>query len=604
MNLKNIVGEIKEKIDSEAVKSKILNDRGIKLRNGKCACWIHSSNADTVMSFDSKGKRFKCFSCGNSVDIFSHYQEYYNLSFIEAVKSIARDFNLNVDIIIKESDRKPVKAPTIHKRATSIYSYLSKRGISQKTCDYVDIKQNNNMICFEYRNELGNHVANKYRLTKKADIDKLGMKMYFEKGTNINTLFNMDRIDATKPLIITEGEIDCLSLIEANILNCVSVPTGVNSEEWVKVNYSFLEQFEEVILWFDNDDAGIKGANKIHNRLPNPSVKIARCENSISDINELLVKEGKEAIYNVLEKARSPLIQGVSTLDMIEDVDIFDMGKIETGFYDMDKTILGITFGSLVTFTGRPGEGKSTIINQVFIGEPISQNEKTFLYSGELMSSNVKYWLLHTLGNEKDFVDYTDRYGGKYKRLSIKSKQIMTEKLLDKAYIHTDEIHDYKDMLKKMEVLYKRFGVRVHILDNLMTIEDDEESDEYKAQLNIIKAFKNFAKVNNCIVVIVAHPRKVDGRELVATDINGTGKIINLSDYIFKIERKFEDDREYDADFALIKNRPTGKNIAMKLKFDNDRKRFYSSNEKIELNKDYLEIKSHQDMFELVDGEF
>ena len=255
MNLKNIVGEIKEKIDSEAVKSKILNDRGIKLRNGKCACWIHSSNADTVMSFDNKGKRFKCFSCGNSVDIFSHYQEYYNLSFIEAVKSIARDFNLNIDIIIKESDRKPVKAPTIHKKATSIYSYLSKRGISQKTCDYLDIKQNNNMICFEYRNELGNHVANKYRLTKKADIDKLGMKMYFEKGTNINTLFNMDRIDATKPLIITEGEIDCLSLIEANILNCVSVPTGVNSEEWVKVNYSFLEQFEEVILWFDNDDA-------------------------------------------------------------------------------------------------------------------------------------------------------------------------------------------------------------------------------------------------------------------------------------------------------------------------------------------------------------
>ena len=170
------------------------------------------------------------------------------------------------------------------------------------------------------------------------------------------------------------------------------------------------------------------------------------------------------------------------------------MEKIETGFYDMDKTILGITFGSLVTFTGRPGEGKSTIINQVFIGEPISQNEKTFLYSGELMSSNVKYWLLHTLGNEKDFVDYTDRYGGKYKRLSIKSKQIMTEKLLDKAYIHLDEIHDYKDMLKKMEVLYKRFGVRVHILDNLMTIEDDEESDEYKAQLNIINTLRTLRK--------------------------------------------------------------------------------------------------------------
>ena len=74
------------------------------------------------------------------------------------------DFNLNIDVIINESDRKPKKSPTKHENYNkNILTYCEKRNISKATIDYVGVKENNNCVVFEYRNELGEHLANKYR---------------------------------------------------------------------------------------------------------------------------------------------------------------------------------------------------------------------------------------------------------------------------------------------------------------------------------------------------------------------------------------------------------------------------------------------------------
>ena len=304
MELKNIVNDIKLYIDSEAVKNKIALDLGLKFKNNKCLCFKHSES-NPSMSYDTKKKKFKCFSCGLSYDIFNHYQEYYNKTFLEAVKSIVSVFGMNIDVNINESDRKPRKKPTEHKEYNDkVLSYCNKRSISKATLDYVGVKENGNNVCFEYRNELGEHVANKYRYTSI----NAKVKMKFEVDTNINTLFNMDKVDITKPLLITEGEFDTLAAIEAGFKNAVSIPSGVNStNQWITSNWTFLEQFEEVIIWFDNDEPGIKGAREVFNRLPNASVKIVRCEVA-NDINELLHKFGKLAVLKQIEKASTPIL--------------------------------------------------------------------------------------------------------------------------------------------------------------------------------------------------------------------------------------------------------------------------------------------------------
>ena len=581
--MKNTIEDIKRYIDAEQVKNKIASDLGLKFKNNKCLCFLHSES-NPSMAFDSKKKKFKCFSCGQSYDIFNHYQEHYNQSFLEASKSIVRDFNLNIDIIINGTDRKLKKAPTKHNNYTeNILSYCEKRNISKSTIDYVGVKENNNCVVFEYKNELGEHLANKYRKTKKSE----GPKMWFEKGTNVNTLFNMDKVNVSEPLLITEGEFDCLSAIESGFKNTVSIPSGVNgTNEWITSNWTFIEQFEEIIIWFDNDEAGIKGAREVFNRLPNASVKIVRCEIA-NDINELLHKYGKLAILKQIEKATTPTLEGVATLDMIEDFDVHEAETLKTGIDYIDDKLIGMVFGSLNVLSGKNGSGKSTILNQIYIAEAINQGYKTFLFSGELIGGNVKYWLLQTLANEEQFAEYTAKDGHKYKKVTMQGKEKIIQDMKDRFFLYDNDDYRIEAIIEKMTILAKRYGVRVFIIDNLMTLESSLK-DKYEAGTDTVKKLKNFAKKYNAIVHLVAHPRKSMNENISKDDVSGSANITNLADYVTVIERNFDKDKEYDASLNILKNRHTGVNVEMKLKFNIERKRFYSPSLN-ELSKRYLD---------------
>ena len=583
--MKNIIDDIKKYIDAEAVKNKIAIDLGLKFKNNKCLCFLHGEN-NPSMSFDPKKKKFKCFSCGQSYDLFNHYQQYYNLSFLEALKSIVRDFNLNIDVIINESDRKPKKSPTKHENYNkNILTYCEKRNISKNTIDYVGVKENNNCVVFEYRNELGEHLANKYRKTKKSE----GPKMWFEKGTNVNTLFNMDKVNLSETLLITEGEFDCLSAIESGFKNTVSIPSGVNgTNEWITSNWTFIEQFEEIIIWFDNDEAGIKGAREVLNRLPNASVKIVRCEVA-NDINELLHKYGKLAVLKQIEKASTPVLEGVATLDMIEDFDVHEAETLKTGIDYIDEKLIGMVFGSLNVLSGKNGSGKSTILNQIYIAEAINQGYKTFLFSGELIGGNVKYWLLQTLANEEQFAEYTAKDGHKYKKVTIQSKEKIVNDMKDRFFLYDSDDYRIEAIIEKMTILAKRYGVRVFVIDNLMTVESSLK-DKYEAETDIVKKLKNFAKKYNAIVHLVAHPRKSMNDEIEKDDVAGSANITNLADYVTTISRAKDEEVEYDAILKILKNRHTGVNVGKRLMFNIERKRFYSSETGKELNKRYLDL--------------
>ncbi|MGL5345731.1 MAG: DnaB-like helicase C-terminal domain-containing protein [Peptostreptococcaceae bacterium] len=591
MELKKIVEDIKLYIDADQVQNKILTDRGLVLKNGKCKCFNHTPSADTVMSFDKSKKRFKCFSCHYSCDIITHYQEFYNLSFIEAIKSIVKDFNLNIDVLVKESDRKPKKAPTIHENySDKVLSYCNKRGISKATIDYVGVKAKDNNVCFEYKNEFGEHIANKYRFTSKS----AKVKMMFEKDTNINTMFNMDKIDITKPLLITEGEFDTLASIEAGYKNSVSIPSGVNStNQWIEANWTWLEQFEEVILWFDNDEAGLKGVREVSNRLSNNIVRVVACSEA-NDINELLHSKGKLEVLKYINNARIPSVEGIATLDLVEDFNIYEAEKLATGIRGIDDKIVGMMFGSLNVFSGRNGAGKSTILNQIYVSESIRQGYKAFIFSGELVCSNVKEWLISTIANADDYIEYTSKDGHKYKRVSLEARKRIIDHIKDKIYLYDNDDYTIEAILLKMEILVKRFGVKVFCIDNLMTIETNER-DEYKAQTLAVKKLKNFAKKYNVIVHLVAHPRKSMNAEINKDDVAGSANITNLADYVTTIERLFnEDGTDNVTKLNILKNRHTGKNCYVELKFDSNRHRFYSSSMMEELGVNYLDSRFSQ----------
>ena len=592
MDIKKVIDDVKMQIREEEVKNKIASDLSLKLdKSNKCLCFNHNEK-NPSMSFDKKAKKFRCFSCGYTYDIFNHYKEYYNKSFIEAVKSIVDDFNILTDKLIINTDRKPIKAPTVYKNDISkAKQYINKRCISEATIKYAEVKEDSKSnIVFVYKNELGEHITNKYRPSYKIDKNKKQLKTWFEAETNINTLYLMDKADITKPLVICEGEFDCLSLIEAGYKNSVSVPTGCNSTEWITTNWTWLEQFEEVILWYDNDEAGKQGAKEVFNRLPNKIVKIVYSD-ICNDINELLFKYGKLAVLKQLEKASIPLIDGIKSTKQISTFNIYEAETIKLGIYKIDDKIVGLPLGSLNVITGKTGEGKSTVLNQFFIGESIRQGYKVFLFSGELTESNAKGWLLDTLANEDDLLEFTNKKGYKYKKISSNAVSRIDDFLEDKFYLYTDEDYSINAIISKMEIMAKRYGVKIFCIDNLMVTENDEK-EELRNQTDIVKKLKSFAKKYNCVVHLIAHPRKVQqGQEkLDKSDISGSANITNLADYVIIIQRVYD---EYGEDkhtlFTVNKDRYTGSNIGIELLFSKDRRRFYCKNgNKEELEVNYL----------------
>ena len=535
------------------------------------------------MSFDSKGKTFRCFSCGATYNIVDHYKEYYNKAYIEAIKSSVSDFNISTDKLSISTERKAIKAPTKHENNISkAMSYINKRCISENTVNYAGVKEDSKgNIVFIYKNELGEHITNKYRPSRKINKDKKELKMWFEAETNINTLYLMEKADITKPLVICEGEFDALSLIEAGYKNVVSVPTGCKSTEWITTNWTWLEQFEEIILWYDNDEPGKEGAREVFNRLPNKVVKIVYSD-ICNDINELLYKHGKEVVLKQLERASIPLIEGVKSTKQIKTFNIYEAETIQTGISKIDDRIIGLPLGSLNVITGRTGEGKSTILNQFFIGESIRQGYKVFLFSGELTESNAKGWLLDTLANKEDLLEFTNKKGYKYKKLSSSAVSRIDDFLEDKFFLYTEEDYTINAIISKMEIMAKRYGVKVFCIDNLMVTENDEK-EELRNQTEIVKKLKSFAKKYNAIVHLVAHPRKPQNGQvgLDKSDISGSANITNLADYVMIVQRiKDEDNLTIDKHTILTidKDRYMGARLGIELLFDKDRRRFYCKN--------------------------
>ena len=143
-------------------------------------------------------------------------------------------------------------------------------------------------------------------------------------------------------------------------------------------------------------------------------------------------------------------------------------------------------------------------------------------------------------------------------------------------------------IIEKMTILAKRYGVRVFVIDNLMTVESSLK-DKYEAETDIVKKLKNFAKKYNALVHLVAHPRKSMNDEIEKDDVAGSANITNLADYVTTISRAKDEEVEYDAILKILKNRHTGVNVGKKLMFSIERKRFFSAETEKELHKRYLD---------------
>lgn len=207
------------------------------------------------------------------------------------------DFNLR-DIHPQEKEQKPKRDfnKIFEQYAdkhlnTEWLEYLSSRGISPKYLkQFCRLGKNNSMTI--PITDKKNIIGIKYRT-----IDK---KISSEKGSQTDYLMNWQNVTTFDYLIIVEGEIDLLSVIEAEYDNVVSLPFGATNIKSIENQKEWIEQFSKIIIATDNDKAGEESRNKIIKVLNNKNLyKVEYGE--YKDFNEVLMAEGKDKIKEIIK---------------------------------------------------------------------------------------------------------------------------------------------------------------------------------------------------------------------------------------------------------------------------------------------------------------
>lgn len=282
-----------------------------------------------------------------------------------------------------------------------IYDYFHRRGISKETVDYFRIQSDAaGMIVFPFY-ERGSLIYVKYRRPWKPTPEELRIrgKEWQYPGTK-PILFNLDGIDYTQRVYLTEGMIDAMALYEAGIHNVVSVPGGCDNMNWIANNWDVLEKIQQFVLFGDNDPPGRKMVQNLAKRLGEYRCLVVSSYPEIpnqpgqtcKDADEILVRLGEFELLDAAESAEEMEVRGLIDVGDIKPVDPTTIPRISTRIPKLDECLGGWCASSVVVLSGESGQGKSTLASQLLL-TAVQAGHHVCAYSGELPKEKFLLWL-------------------------------------------------------------------------------------------------------------------------------------------------------------------------------------------------------------------
>ena len=474
-------------------------------------------------------------------------------------------------------------------------AYLQSRGISEETAKKYEVTtqtNHENVLVFPFYDEKGVMRFVKYRKTDfQKGVDK--NKEWCEKNCK-PILFGMKQCNLNnKTLIVCEGQLDSLSVAECGIENAVSVPLGCKGFTWIPYCWDWLQNFETIIVFGDYENGHITLLDEFSRRF-GQKIKHVREEDykDCKDANEILNEHGKEQIERCIENSVSIPVKQVVELADIEDVDIFSLEKVQTGISHLDKLLYGgLPFGGVHLITAKAGSGKSTFASQIMI-RARQQGYKCFVYSGELPNYLFKAWMTFQVAGRKCVFEYENpRTGYQGYNLSQTNKDLISEWYRNYMYLYDNSVIDGTEtdgLLTVVERVIQQYGVKVILLDNLMTamiMDATEGSNEYAKQTEFVNKLRVIAVQYNVMILLVAHMRKNNFTMASNDEVAGSSNITNLAMLTVSYERG-DRDVPHQRVIRLLKNRLFGKLDfeGIPVDYDERSKRIYGPGDDIDFD--------------------
>ena len=571
-------------------------------KNMKCCCPFHQEDHASFI-YNKKAFNFRCFgSCGRSYDILDVFM-YKGATYAEACKKLFELAEMpysfgELGVKTKRHYRYPHEVPCTDK--SKVYAYFEQRKISRETLDALDVRQDSEgNVVFNYYDTNDVLTMVKYKPSHKVQHGQA--KCWCQQNSDTAPLlFNMNRINVNSPLLICEGEPDCLSAIEAGFKNAVSVPLGSSNLHWIDENLEWLDQFESIIICADNDDAGVKMQKECVPRLGSwrtkvvdiPAIPIGNTGRVTKDLNEILYVCGKDKVLELILDAKDSPVPSVADLSDVEPTEYEDVDGVTTGLKAIDDELMRLFFGTLTIVSGQPGSGKSSLLTQLACNS-LDNDISTWLFSGELPNGVEKSWFNYIFAGPRNITDAISRRGNPYKKISTTTLAEINKTYKGRWHIYRDYCDNTLDkLIASMTDTVRKYGARCLILDNFMCIDTETSEEELRSQTDTIKKLIEFAKKYQVAVILVCHPRKMDaGTNVGIYDIAGTSNIVNLAHRTIGLRRVTDAEREnaakysekrrqllkYDVIVTVVKDRMFGRqNIDVGLYYDPASRRFFS----------------------------
>lgn len=493
---------------------------------------------DKSLSVDLNSGRAHCFHCQHSIYVPDNTEERAKQEHIAKYRKTAS---------LPSHFRRPVFDPkkSLLSKKTELY-WTQTRCLPQELLKELRITEQEqfmqqsgakeNCICFNYF-EGDTLINTKFRSAQKHFMMLPGAELI---------PYNIDGILGSREAIITEGEFDACALMAATgRRDIISVPNGAQSNlSWMdRFVETHLDDKETIYLATDDDPAGQVLQQELIRRLGAERCRLVGYGADCKDANEHLVRYGADSLRIALQQAQEIPLEGVFNADDYRDElrAIFENGLqrgAETGWANFDEKCTFET-GRLMIVTGRPGEGKSEFTDELILRLCLNHEWKAAYYSPENMP--VEYHL-KKLADKLLGKEFAANTYGMTEMMYQQVAQWMADNVTH--ILPGGQAYSIDNILEKARQLVRRRGVRTLVIDPLNRLEQTEGMTEREFIRSLLNKLSRFATQYKCLVILIAHPRKVNRNDLNGAlrrvemnDINGSADFGNMSDYCIDVDR-------------------------------------------------------------------
>lgn len=448
---------------------------------------------------------------------------------------------------------------------------LQKRNIRRETCQRYGCLKDGELLRFYYKDRSGTTLVG-------AKVKTLDKEFSWEGSNKDKLLYGQwlwanggstDKFE--KKVIITEGEIDAMSVHEIfPNWPVVSLPNGARSaRQAIQNQLEWLQEFDSVILFFDNDGDGREAVENAAAVLPTGSVKVAKLDPRYKDASEALQASDSKAISNAVWNAESWAPGGiVRGQDLIAKVTEPNPPCAHPYPWDGVQNLLhGIRYGELVTLTAGSGIGKSSICRELAV-HLLDRDEAVGYLALEESNRRTGLGLMSVAAEQALHI-------GEHTPEAIHA---VAKETLEKWKLYLfDGFGSYDPDLiyKRVEYMALGLDVRVVFLDHLSILLSGLDGDERRMIDVTMTKLRSLVERTNIAMFLVSHLRRTstdqnheEGARVTLGQLRGSAAIAQLSDTVIALERNQQDTND-GTTVRVLKNRYTGEvGVASHLIYD------------------------------------